>query len=140
MTHLVGESKKIYFIIDMHIPPNIGTLGANGKENDDSHVLNNKYSVLFTKNILDKHYSNMISVVAHHRHCKPPTRYYSKEYNLNFFLTPAGGNCDIVCKGKCNQTCSDKYKYPYHAIKVNYRYVNSILTVDTTNPYEIIHL
>ncbi|BCN29078.1 metallophosphoesterase family protein [Anaeromicropila herbilytica] len=136
MTYLQGVSNKIRFIVDMHIPPQIGTIG-NG---NPSHVLNNQYSTLFSKDILDKHYRSMITVSSHHRHCKPPTRYYDPHYKFDFFLTAAGGNCDTVCGGKCNPKCSSQYKYPYHAIRVNYNYVKNILAVDPIHPYDIISL
>ena len=134
------KNSKIRFIVDMHIPPNIGRLGTQQYNPYDPttiykvpHVLNDKYNKLFKNNLLDKHRDSILTVVAHHRHCKPFV--YDKRHNTEFYLTPAGGNCDIVCKGACDQKCDNNYQYPYHAVKINFKYNNGILYRDS---YEIL--
>jgi hypothetical protein len=136
----LSKNNRVRFIVDMHIPPNIGLLGTQQYNPYDPttlykvpHVLNNKYNDLFKNKILDKHRDSILTVVAHHRHCKPFV--YDKRNKTEFYLTPAGGNCDIISKGTCDKNGNNKYQYPYHAVKINFKYKNGIIYRDS---YEIL--
>lgn len=101
------EDPHINFLIDMHIPPSIGTLHDKGNNNKTPHSLN----CIFTNNFydfMDKYHNRIIATVTHHLHCfyqENPCIPAAKYYGRPFYLTASGGHCTLCDKKSCIGEC-----------------------------------
>lgn len=88
-TFYASKGQKVRFIIDMHIPPQVGILGKKPVPPQKPHYLAKPYNKQFIS-MLAKNAGKIIAIVTHHRHCMATRVTYK---NMPFFITTHAGNC-----------------------------------------------
>jgi len=119
------EHKMVKFIIDMHIPPQIGAFVKYS-----NHTLNSELTTEFIK-FINKYQSRIISVTTHHIHNFNTSDfslpvYIHPEGNIPIYLTSSGGNKDSNKHSKSQCKCL-KMNFVTDKNKINLKDVEEIV-------------
>ena len=119
------EHKMVKFIIDMHIPPQIGAFVKYS-----NHTLNSELTTEFIK-FINKYQSRIIAITTHHIHNFNTSDfslpvYIHPEGNIPIYLTSSGGNKDSNKHSKSQCKCL-KMNFVTDKNKINLKDVEEIV-------------
>ncbi|MBC8061375.1 MAG: metallophosphoesterase [Clostridiaceae bacterium] len=103
------EHKKVLFLLDMHIPPQLGELSKYS-----NHTLNSQLTNEFVR-FLNKYQNRIIAISTHHIH-----NFRSEDSALPIYIHPQG-NIPIYLTSNGGQKDSSKHsKIQYKCLKMNF--------------------